>query len=139
MAEVSKTQEKKDDVVVTYIKQLTGWMDKIPNLHWAAPADNTHVRLDELKDIIDGFRDSIAEDYQGIKGSFRPNEIVPVLCDCLDADCFIREIKADTLSFYANIPSDAEYVGIKSECESFIHSINKYTYLFSKCNVIKLS
>ena len=32
-------------------------------------------------------------------------------------------------------PNDIDYVGIKSETESFIHNIKKYIYLFKKCSV----
>ena len=48
---------------------------------------------------------------------------------------FINEVKIATETFYNNIPSDACYVGIKSETETFIHNIFKYKYLFELCDI----
>ena len=139
MSEVTKAKEIKDNDTVAFICLLSGWYDKVPNLHWSAPGDNTHLRLDEVKDFLDETRDAIAEDYQGINGTFKPNEINAIPCDCLDANSFMKEIQVETLQYYDSIPEESIYVGIKSECEVFIHNINKYIYLFTKCNVINLS
>ena len=60
MSEVTKTKETKDNNTVAFICLLSGWCDKVPNLHWSAPGDNTHLRLDEVKDFLDETRDAIA-------------------------------------------------------------------------------
>ena len=96
---------------------------------------NIHVYLDEFLEIISDFQDSIAEDYQGILGKMQPNAIKGITCDCLNALDFIDEVKMCALSFYDKIPQESIYVGIKSECEVFIHNINKYRYLFNLCDI----
>lgn len=48
-----------------------------------------------------------------------------------NAKQFVDEVKAGTLSFYKQIPENPLYVGLKSECETFIQNVNKYDYLFS--------
>ena len=48
---------------------------------------------------------------------------------------FINDVLIKTKLFYKSIPNDIDYVGIKSETESFIHNIKKYIYLFKKCSV----
>ena len=48
---------------------------------------------------------------------------------------FIEEVRANTLAFYDKIPQETVYVGIKSECETFIQEINQYKYLFSLCDI----
>lgn len=119
---------------INFINRLEGYKTKCKNLHWAAPKKNIHVYLDEFLSVISDFQDTIAEGYMGILGKMQPNSIKGMSCDCLNALDFIEEIKTNTLSFYDKIPKDTVYVGIKSECETFIHNINKYKYLFSLCN-----
>ena len=48
---------------------------------------------------------------------------------------FINEVKAGTTKFYENIPEGTLYAGIRSECETFIHNILKYKYLFELTDV----
>ena len=40
-----------------------------------------------------------------------------------------------TKEFYNKIPQEVDYVGIKSETETFIHNIFKYKYLFELCDI----
>lgn len=61
----------------------------------------------------------------------QPNAIKGIPSDTLNASDFINEVKYKTLEFYKKLPQDVEYKGIVSECETFIHNINKYKYLFS--------
>ena len=120
---------------INFINKLEGFKTKCKNLHWSAPKKNIHVYLDEFLDVISGYQDSIAEDYQGILGHMNPNVIEGVKSQSLNAIDFINEVKIATETFYNNIPSDTCYVGIKSETETFIHNIFKYKYLFEISDV----
>lgn len=120
---------------IGFINRLEGWKTKCKNLHWAAPKKNIHVYLDEFLDEIVAYQDGLAEEYMGILGKMQPNAVKGVPSDTLNANDFIREVRDTTLLFYDKIPSDTIYKGIASECEAFIHTINKYTYLFSLCDV----
>lgn len=118
-----------------FINRLEGWKTKCKNLHWAAPKKNIHVYLDEFHDEIAAYQDGLAEDYMGILGKMQPNAVKAIPSDTLNANDFIREVRDTTIAFYDKIPSETIYKGIVSECETFIHNINKYTYLFSLCDV----
>ena len=120
---------------INFLNQLEGWKTKCKNLHWAAPKKNIHVYLDEFLDILSDYQDGLAEEYQGLLGHMQPNVIKGTPCDCLNAIDFINEVKSNTYKYYDNIPEGTSYAGIKSECETFIHNILKYKYLFELCDV----
>ena len=46
---------------------------------------------------------------------------------------FIKQVRLKTLDFYNTISPNIIYAGVRSECETFIHEINKYNYLFGLC------
>ena len=120
---------------INFLNQLEGWKSKCKNLHWAAPKKNIHVYLDEFLDVLSDYQDGLAEEYQGLLGHMQPNVIKGTPCDCLNAIDFINEVKSNTYKYYDNIPEGTSYAGIKSECETFIHNILKYKYLFELCDV----
>lgn len=120
---------------INFLNQLEGWKTKCKNLHWAAPKKNIHVYLDEFLDVISDYQDGLAEEYQGLLGHMAPNVIKGIGSEALNAIDFIKEVKNGTLKFYDSIPSGPSYSGIKSECETFIHNILKYKYLFELCDV----
>lgn len=119
---------------INFLNQLEGWKTKCKNLHWAAPKKNIHVYLDEFLDILSDYQDGLAEEYQGLLGHMQPNAIKGVESSSLNAIDFISEVKQGTLKFYSRIPEGIEFPGIKSECETFIHNILKYKYLFELCD-----
>ena len=120
---------------INFLNQLEGWKTKCKNLHWAAPKKNIHVYLDEFLGILSDYQDGLAEEYQGLLGHMQPNVIKGTPCDCLNAIDFINEVKSNTYKYYDNIPEGTSYAGIKSECETFIHNILQYKYLFELCDI----
>lgn len=120
---------------INFLNQLEGWKTKCKNLHWAAPKKNIHVYLDDFLNVLSDYQDGLAEEYQGILGKMQPNAIKGTASDTLNANDFIKEVKAGTIAFYEKIPQEVIYKGIVSECETFIHNINKYTYLFNLTDV----
>lgn len=124
----------KTEIFLAFINRLEGWKTKCKNLHWAAPKKNIHVYLDEFLTILSDYQDSLAEEYQGLLGHMQPNAVKGTPSDVLNALDMILEIKIETLKFYETIPTGVEYSGIRSECETFIHNILKYKYLFELCD-----
>lgn len=120
---------------INFLNQLEGWKTKCKNLHWAAPKKNIHVYLDEFLDVLSDYQDGLAEEYQGVLGHMQPNVIKGIPSDTLNGIDFIKEVLVKTKEFYNRIPEGVDYVGIKSECESFIHNIFKYKYLFELTDV----
>lgn len=137
MDEMFKTSQdgNTSQFFISFINLLEGWKTKCKNLHWAAPKKNIHVYLDEFLGIISDYQDSLAEEYQGLLGHMAPNVIRGIGSEALNAIDFIREVKSETVKFYEAIPTGTVYSGIKSECETFIHNILKYKYLFELCDV----
>lgn len=137
MDEMFKTSqdENPSQFFISFINLLEGWKTKCKNLHWAAPKKNIHVYLDEFLDVISDYQDGLAEEYQGLLGHMQPNVIKGTPSDALNAMDFIIEVKAGTTKFYENIPEGTLYAGIRSECETFIHNILKYKYLFELCDL----
>lgn len=134
---IGKTPEQildKTEIFLTFINRLEGWKTKCKNLHWAAPKKNIHVYLDEFLTILSDYQDSLAEEYQGLLGHMQPNAVKGTPSEVLNALDMILEIKIETLKFYETIPAGVEYSGIRSECETFIHNVLKYKYLFELCD-----
>ena len=119
---------------ISFLNRLEGWKTKCKNLHWAAPKRNIHVYLDEFLEILSDYQDSLAEEIQGILGHMAPNKIIGTESDTLNAMELILEVRNLTLKFYSSIPDSVEYAGVRSECETFIHNIWKYKYLFELCD-----
>lgn len=121
---------------VDFICQLEGWKTKCKNLHWAAKKNNIHVRLDEFLEIISDYQDTVAEGIIGVLHThLGPNDVKGDPGNITNANDFIDDVLTKTLDFYIQIPDDSQYAGLKSECETFIFNVNKYSYLFSLCEV----
>ena len=137
MDEMFKTSqdENPSQFFIRFINLLEGWKTKCKNLHWAAPKKNIHVYLDEFLGVISDYQDGLAEEYQGLLGHMQPNVVKGTPSNVLNAIDFINEVKAGTTKFYENIPEGTLYAGIRSECETFIHNILKYKYLFELCDL----
>ena len=126
------------DYFIDYLSMLEGWKTKAKNLHWSAPKKNIHEYLDGFHKLLSDFQDSLAEGVQGILGHIAPNKIKPIECDALDALMLLHEVKNKTLEFYQNLPTEVDFVGVKSECETFIHGIWTYKYLFELADIIRI-
>ena len=121
--------------IINFINIIEGWKTKCKNLHWSAPKKNIHVYLDEFLSILSDYQDSLAEEYQGIERRIQPNEIKGNSGSATNALDFICEVRDETINFYNSLPQEPLYKGIISECETFIHNINKYKYLFGLCDI----
>ena len=121
--------------IVNFINIIKSWKTKCKNLHWSAPKKNIHIYLDEFLDILSDYQDGLAEEAMGIYGKFQPNVLKGVECESLNAIDFIMEVKNVTFNFYTSLPEDTTLAGVKSECETFIHNIHKYHYLFNLCDI----
>lgn len=128
-------EESPSQKFISFINQIEGWKTKCKNLHWAAPKKNIHVYLDDFLDVLSDYQDSLAEGYMGILGQMAPNAVKGTPCECLNAIDFINEVRVKTVEFYDSLPTETVYKGITSECETFIQNINKFSYLFSLCDV----
>ena len=121
-----------------FICKMEGWKTKCKNLHWAAPKKNVHVYLDEFLEVISDYQDTVAEGIMGVLSvHLGPSDVKGDPGNAQNAQQFVDEVKAGTLSFYKQIPENPLYAGLKSECETFIQNVNKFDYLFSLCDMEK--
>ena len=129
------TQISTEQFFINFINKLEGFKTKCKNLHWSAPKKNIHVYLDEFLGVLSDYEDSLAEDIMGVLGSrLSPTSINGTSCSSDNALDFISEVSTATIIFYKKISDNPNYVGIKSETETFIHNIKKYNYLFNLCD-----
>lgn len=119
--------------IPSFLCTIEGWKTKIKNLHWAAPDMNTHKLLDEIADFVGDFQDALAEDYMGLTSKFGPSFLKGTPCSCSNTKSLLKDMSDKTKAFYESIPEDTAYSGITSETDTFIHNINKYTYLIGLC------
>lgn len=121
---------------INYINVLEGAKTKIKNLHWGAKnlpnADKrgAHLYLDDFLEIVDDFQDTIAESSSGILGEMDLNAISGIGMTSTTPRDLINTLLDKTTSFYDNLPTGTQYVGIRSETEVFIKDLTKYKYLF---------
>ena len=123
---------------VQFICQLEGWKTKCKNLHWAADKNNIHVRLDEFLKVLSDYQDTVAEGIMGaLCTHLGPNDVKgdPGTITCPIE--FICDVQKKSLEFYTTIPEEPLYAGLKSEHETFIQAVNKYSYLFSLTDCVK--
>ena len=118
--------------VLDYLCKCTGWLTALQNIHWDANSMSQHKLCDDIKEDLDEFRDTVAEIEQGINGHIDLNDLKPVQYEISDLENFIKDVISDTLEFYKNLEGD-DYIGIRSECESFMGQFQKYIYLNSFC------
>lgn len=133
----TQSEESQNEKILTFIGFLEGCKAKCKNLHWAACKMNIHKELDSLLDEIGEYQDSIAEDSMGIYGKMEPNAICPEDIDANNPCLFLEMLVSETIDFYKELEGDVLLSGIKSETETFIHTLNKEKYLFSLCDCCK--
>lgn len=115
---------------IDYINYLEGIKTCIKNTHWASVNNSEHTRMDELADTVSDFEDEISEEFQGLDGQIKDNEVKPIEYTFSTVDSLLNDIKSKTMELYDSLENDKQYIGVRSEIESFIHSINKFKYLF---------
>lgn len=115
---------------IDFINYIEGIKTCLKNTHWSSVNNSEHVRMDEFADVVSDFEDSVSEEFQGIEGQIQDNEVKPIEYTFSDVNKLLQDIKSKTMELYDSFENDKTYIGVKSEIESFIHDINKYSYLF---------
>ena len=118
--------------VLDYLCKCNGWLVAMNNVHWSAVSMSQHKLCDEIFDLVKSFDDTVAEIEQGATSNIEPNQLKADDYTVKDLDSFLNDIYNDTLSFYKNLDGD-KYIGLRSECESFLGNVQKYIYLNRFC------
>lgn len=118
--------------ILNYINILEGYKTAIKNLHWSSKNMSEHKLCDDIADTIASTQDKISEIAQGIFGKIKKNELKPRQYKINTTKDMLDSLLSDTKSFYKEL-SSLKLVGLRSEIETFIGSINQYQYLILFC------
>ena len=118
--------------IKSYLNKLQAYRTAIQNLHWSSKNMSEHKLLDELNDIVGEHEDKVAEVAQGIFGQIKINELRPRRYNITDSRKMLQDLYNDTMKFHATTKSK-QMIGLRSEVESFITTLNQYDYLLDFC------
>ena len=124
---------------IVFVTKIMAFADKFRVLHWAATNMSFHKAMDEFCDEMEKFKDSVAENIQGVTGQFKDFEFTHIDLPVGDNPLVvINELKICVNNFMeflnTNTEKEAiEFEGIKNIVAGFLETIHKYVYLFRLC------
>ena len=119
-----------DREVLSYINYLEGCKTAIKSLHWDPDNMSQHKLDDEIADAIADFQDQVAEVEQGIHGQLPLNQLKGDTITVKDLESFVQDVISKTTDFYKQLDGKGdEYIGMRSDCESFLSAMQKNLYL----------
>lgn len=119
-----------DGEVLSYINYLEGCKTAIKSLHWDADNMSQHKLDDEIAAAIASFQDQVSEVEQGIHGQLPLNQLKGDTITVKDLESFVEDVISKTTDFYKQLAGKGdEYIGMRSDCESFLSAMQKNLYL----------
>ena len=116
--------------VLNYIEKCEGWKVGIKNLHWSANNMSQHELCDDIASDISDFEDLVSEVEQSISGKIKLNGFTPKSYKIDSLKTFVEDVISDSQAFLKELEKMGEkYIGIKSECETFIGTMQRKLYL----------
>ena len=116
--------------VLEYIELCEGWKVAIKNLHWSASNLSQHKLCDDIADAISEFEDLVSEVEQSISGKIKKNGFTPKSYEITSLKSFVDDVISSSKDFLGELEKMGDnYVGIKSECETFIGTMQRNSYL----------
>ena len=116
--------------ILNYIEECEAWKVGIKNLHWSADNLSQHELCDDIADEISNFEDLVSEVEQSISGKIKLNGFTPKSYKITSLKSFVEDVISVSQSFLKELEGMGEkYVGIKSECETFIGTMQRKLYL----------
>lgn len=119
--------------IMKYINQLEGFKTAIKNQHWASANMSMHKLFDDIADSVSDIQDTVSEECQGIHGRINKNELKPISYTINGEQKFLDDMLKASNEFYDSIKEGDEYIGVRSEMETFIGEISKFKYLMDLC------
>lgn len=116
--------------ILNYIEECEAWKVGIKNLHWSADNMAQHELCDDIADDISNFEDLVSEVEQSISGKIKLNGFTPKSYKITSLKSFVEDVISASQSFLKELEGMGDkYVGIKSECETFIGTMQRKLYL----------
>ena len=116
--------------ILKYIEQCEGWKVGIKNLHWSADNMSQHELCDDIASEISDFEDLVSEVEQSISGKIKLNGFTPKSYKIVSLKSFVEDVISASQDFLKKLDGMGnKYIGIKSECETFIGTMQRKLYL----------
>lgn len=116
--------------ILSFINECEGWKVAIKNLHWSATNMSQHELCDDIADEISNFEDLVSEVEQSISGKIKLNGLTPKSYKITSLKSFVEDVISVSQSFLKELDGMGDkYVGVKSECETFIGTMQRKLYL----------
>jgi len=119
-----------DKTVLAFVNKLEGYKTAIKQLHWDAKNMSQHELCDDIAESIAEFQDTVSEVEQSITGKLKINSLNPTEYKIKDLKSFVQDVLDATNTFYKAIKDKGDtYVGMASDCESFLSDMQRKLYL----------
>ena len=116
--------------ILDFINKCEKWKVEIKELHWSAKNMSQHELCDDIASSISDFEDLVSEVEQSISGKFKNGDLKPDKAEKIGIKEFVEEIISSSQEFLKELEKMGDkYIGIKSECESFIGDMQRKLYL----------
>ena len=119
-----------DKRVLDFINKCESWKVEIKELHWASDNMSQHELCDTIASAISDFEDLVSEVEQSISGKIKLNTLSPDKAKETNLKIFVEDVINSSQDFLKELEKMGDkYIGIKSECESFIGVMQRNLYL----------
>ena len=114
--------------VLSFINKLEGYKSAIKELHWDADNMSQHELCDDIASLISDFQDQVSEVEQSMSGKLPIGNLNPTPYKVRDLRSFVEDVLDSANSFYKGLKGD-DYIGMRSDCESFLSDMQRKLYL----------
>lgn len=119
-----------DSKILKFICQFEGFKTAIKSLHWDSKNLSQHKLCDDIAERISDFQDQVSEVEQSISGNLPLNKLKPISYKVKDLKSFVEDVIKSTNKFYRKVKNmGIKYVGMASDCESFLSDMQRNLYL----------
>lgn len=119
-----------DSRVFKFVCQLEGFKTAIKSLHWDSKNLSQHKLCDDIAERIADFQDQVSEVEQAISGNLALNKLKPISYKVKGLKSFVEDVISATNKFYKKVNNmGIKYVGMSSDCESFLSDMQRNLYL----------
>lgn len=122
-----------DKTILSFIEKLETFKTKIKVLHWDSDNLSQHKLCDDIADSIAEFQDQVSEVEQSISGKLPKNMFRPDNQEYGEVGTlkeFVKTVIDATNEFYKKLQDKGdEYIGMRSDCESFLSDMQRKLYL----------
>lgn len=116
--------------ILDYLCRLEAYKTAIKSLHWDSKNLSQHELCDKIADTLADFQDLVAEVEQSLSGNLPLNQLSASRYKVKNLKQFVNDVILTTTKFYNRLKRKSdEYIGMRSECESFLAQMQRYNYL----------